>query len=841
MKNLTFFLGGYDLEMLTIRELINAEGLPYFDGELDWSSATVIAYKEGIRATRLRGNTPVLVELRIDPKNESDRELSDGAIIVDHHGPRAGENEPTSLEQVFKLLELPQERWTRWMDLVSANDRGHVPAMQLRGATTEEMAAIRAEDRRAQGMTPEEEAEAERGIANRELLFWDTLAIVRISHHRSSAVADKIEPILGGPGPVNCIVVSPDEINVYAVGALIEALLVRFPKELGSWSGGNMPKRGYWGLKHVDATEVVEVCCSALGLTLAFGDPANKPGSFSRFVLPFAYSTQPYKGPASDIHFKAHEPEELPARCKYLTHETARVLFDRAGWFELEAADEPKTAEDCKKMANGDTVKEKACMDKKGQILALKLKFSVSEGREISVGVAPPRLILFEDKALATKHKPSQDLDRTQNPDLLQVGFLILELFFADGQNGVVELSDLLKLNELFRYWQEPFSGHKVENMDALASELFQQLGRQWRLADSKTEHDCYFSRWEDLLQIPVQMKPNEWVSLVPKCWQEEARSFVLGNTADVDKSRGWAVYADNRSFVWTCALLSGGGNQLRKAVSSPGEPASELGHWIKLLNVDTPRGSRDEVHHTTEFERDWAHCRTYRRWEEWGTFYGFSYHSGAMLGPVLKNSPLWKHFGQMYFDQVMLLLYVRVVLFRFSERLTTISSKARDTERDSRKHDKWQEDFSDLRWAFVLFTNLYRFPLLSNQQQGVEMYAKAREAMDVDELFGEVQKEIQDCQEYIEMEKTSELTHKTTLLTAVATIGLTLSLVIAFGSMDAVKSFGYVPNLFAWIFMSIVLVVFILILSASLVFWRGIMDFVEWLAKLRKKKNEQD
>jgi hypothetical protein len=28
------------------------------------------------------------------------------------------------------------------------------------------------------------------------------------------------------------------------------------------------------------------------------------------------------------------------------------------------AADEPKTAEDCKKMANGDEAKEKACLDK---------------------------------------------------------------------------------------------------------------------------------------------------------------------------------------------------------------------------------------------------------------------------------------------------------------------------------------------------------------------------------------------------------------------------------------------------------------------------------------------
>ena len=48
----------------------------------------------------------------------------------------------------------------------------------------------------------------------------------------------------------------------------------------------------------------------------------------------------------------------------------------------------------------------------------------------------------------------------------------------------------------------------------------------------------------------------------------------------------------------------------------------------------------------------------------------------------------------------------------------------------------QWRQAFQSLRRDFAMFTNLYEFPLLSNQQQGVEMYEKARENMDVGQLL---------------------------------------------------------------------------------------------------------
>jgi len=147
----------------------------------------------------------------------------------------------------------------------------------------------------------------------------------------------------------------------------------------------------------------------------------------------------------------------------------------------------------------------------------------------------------------------------------------------------------------------------------------------------------------------------NYW-RLFPGKWAESARGFVSGKD---ETDPGWAIYSDNRTFVWTCAIMKNGGNELRTVFNKPGGKASGFGYWIKLLNVDQPGKDVGETNESTCFEEKWAEERTYKRWEEGGTFYGFNYHCGAMLGPRLEEPPLWKHFGQMYFDQTLLLCVI--------------------------------------------------------------------------------------------------------------------------------------------------------------------------------------
>ena len=112
-----FFLGGQDLEMLTIRKLLVDSGQTYLDKSLGWG-VKASAYAKEIAMIHQDGITPVLVELEIDIK------LPESAVVVDHHNDRSGEE--ASILQVAQLLGIMP---TRDQILVAANDSGYIPAM----------------------------------------------------------------------------------------------------------------------------------------------------------------------------------------------------------------------------------------------------------------------------------------------------------------------------------------------------------------------------------------------------------------------------------------------------------------------------------------------------------------------------------------------------------------------------------------------------------------------------------------------------------------------------------------------------------------------------------------
>lgn len=503
-------------------------------------------------------------------------------------------------------------------------------------------------------------------------------------------------------------------------------------------------------------------------LELICGDPNAKQDSFkgasySRFVLPFAYRPeQDSTLSTAQLYFAPAPPDDQILREAYLTQETADVLFKRARWMQFQ-----------------------------GPAEHWNVTVSGRDGQALTVTIASPWLVLFESPdRLEDNPAPSEE-------DLLRTGFLLVELYFPEGQDNRPNLDELLTINELFRYWRSPFPRHaEVKGYKRLLDDVPLKLtDPQSPLIKDCPTADIYLERWASFLELPIKLG-NDIGRLFPVHWDKDTRAWVIPDQGlstqektTAAKSRGWAVYADERAFVWTCALLEKGGNELRQtfkhaehAADAPAPPWS-FGHWVKLLNVDPPEKagaeekpppSQEELvrrtHNSRRFEQAWAKERTYLRWAELGTFYGFAYHGGAMLAEPMDEPPLWRHFGQMYFDQVLLLLYLRVTLFRFSTRLNEISATAMKRSGHAKNNKEWLEQFQQLRWAFMHFTNLYQFPLISNQQQGIEMYALARKVMDVDEFYREVKEEIHNANDY--------LTAKTTMkLTEVATIVLPLVL----------------------------------------------------------------
>jgi hypothetical protein len=447
--------------------------------------------------------------------------------------------------------------------------------------------------------------------------------------------------------------------------------------------------------------------------------PTGGAGSFTRFVLPFAYQPEAWAGsekpPAAYREDPGVDAGRMLARREYFTSDTGTVLFERAKWCALSASPE--------------------CHEIKGRF-----------GKTLLIAMMPPRLVLFEWPE--PKEPPHLQMAR----DIMRTGFLLVDVQFLDG-DAKWDFEDVLAFNETFRYWRRPWPGQESEN----------RAGYVYRdMVPGFDEHAPYFNRWADMLRHPVQLGGKQY-SLFPGAekgdgWFAEAMNWQQSSQG----KPGWIPYADNRTFVWSCALF-------QKSVAPIQKPDDvEYGRWVKFLNVDPPRAPLEGA---TRFERNWADDRTYYRWSEFGSLYGFSYHSGVLLAPSDPKLNLACHFSDMYFDMVLLLFYLRVSCFRFSRELCKISEQLPKTE--SKERGKYLKDLRRLRLSFALFTNSYQFPLLSNQQQGLEMYEIAKKSLDVEELFHEVRDKIRSVHEYIELQVAHHQNRAVLDLTLVAQFGL--------------------------------------------------------------------
>lgn len=240
-NNMVVFCGGYDGEMIAIINICREAGVEVMDKHLGWG-ASVDSYTDEIEKAISEGMTPVLVEL-------GGAEQVNGAIIVDHHNENVGK--PASILQILDLLG---EKPTRKQMLIAANDSGYIPGMLALGATAEEIAEVRMLDRSAQGITPEQEAEAERAIAAAEEV--NGVTIIRMAHSKTATVCDRL---FNPEREQRLLILSEDgESNFFGNGQLCKALQgndtgkktaegYTIYDHFGGWIGGNLPTSGFWG------------------------------------------------------------------------------------------------------------------------------------------------------------------------------------------------------------------------------------------------------------------------------------------------------------------------------------------------------------------------------------------------------------------------------------------------------------------------------------------------------------------------------------------------------------------------------------------------------------------
>ena len=232
-----------DLEAKTIIEMLEREGEKYLVTGQTWGASwekLEEEIKNELKEALENGTEVYGIELQGN---------SNGAINIDHHiyGEDDRRSPKSSIEQVADILG---KELTLDEKFVSANDKGYIPAMEELGEKLkinpkdlkEIIANIRMRDRETQGITSEQEAQAEEAIKKLgELKEKRNYISIDLPHSKTSTVTDRLYGKYD-----NLLVTSEDgETNFFGKTEIIKMLSERFPN---GWSGGSLDQgSGYWG------------------------------------------------------------------------------------------------------------------------------------------------------------------------------------------------------------------------------------------------------------------------------------------------------------------------------------------------------------------------------------------------------------------------------------------------------------------------------------------------------------------------------------------------------------------------------------------------------------------
>ncbi len=259
-----FLLGGYDLEMLTIKNILLQEGFiegkSIFDKKLKWG-AKLSSYKEELQHLP---NHSIIYGVEL----EEDMTLPLNYKRIDHHNNFSDKD--ASLLQVLKLLG---KEPTREQELIIANDIGHIEAMKCMGASDEEVKQIRQRERTIQGVTQADEEQALKEIETAE--EKNGIYIIKTTLNTFSPIVDNFEkrPLL---------VYSQDSLTYYGEISFLKENYTNQLEKKEAYHG-----RGYFGFdeKYLKGENIEKIIKE-----LVEGD-CNQTNilSYHNFMFPFRF------------------------------------------------------------------------------------------------------------------------------------------------------------------------------------------------------------------------------------------------------------------------------------------------------------------------------------------------------------------------------------------------------------------------------------------------------------------------------------------------------------------------------------------------------------------------
>lgn len=632
MSKRIFLLGGNDLEMTTIKNLLVNAGEQFETHDLRWGNAKLSSYEKTLEEY---GNSPDYQIYGIE-LNE-DIPHPDNYVRIDHHNDFA--NKPSSLEQVAKLLDLAMDRH---MQLVAANDSRYIPGMIKLGASREEIDDIRRADRAAQGVSEDEDER----LAEESLKSCkgdaSNLYVVKSLTSKFSAICDRMYPYR------RLLIYNDDVAEFYGEG--VNDLTSLFKSELDAkkmYHGGG--DSGY------------------LGTVSGAYSKEEIAGIVDKIRTHFMYSYHIFYFP-----FKWAKKDVTEGTMTQLTDFSQIRFLNNGKWVR------PAVAESQENDGNK-TDKNNVSLD--AQVLYNEKNYYFRFVHDVlyDSGDGNDNLVMhFERKEpqekdvrylikVSGREKPySLNVDAI-NINLYKTGVGMMSFYLRNDDESQCDTRDILNINQYGRRILPPFWSEVNAEKRQELSEYLEISGLDTEISKEDFKSYTVDEPWTATSMLDSLLKDlTDNLTLTPVI---DDRMFVMSLYKNDDMSRLSLSAAD--------------------AYCNPSSPFSEF--WYKYLFVDTgwPTCQNDEM------MRDLLRTHTYLRWQKWNSLYGVSRYSFVYLTNSGVPSYLVDYFMTTYARMMEIALVQRASVLCFSNEVTTLTKRGDWTlEKLSEHVDSLNEEY---------------------------------------------------------------------------------------------------------------------------------------------------
>jgi len=694
-----FLLGGHDLEMITIRDILKENNISFEDKKLNWG-AKLSDYKDVIEANKEK--TVYAVEL------EEDMELPSNYYRIDHHNDCL--DREASILQVLKLLNIePNEVQKR----IAANDSRYIPGMQCIGSTNDQIHIVRENDRRAQNVPIEDDAIGAEDVKNRKVENSIDIVYAHTSHF--STITDSLYFDVDEKERKTKTIIYT-EIKIVFYGFLLtdlKKLLKKFDLEESSYYFGG-GEEGFIGIKDnvldkKQISKLVELCIS--------NNKEQKESeiySYHTFMLPFRFDKI-----MENINntYRYYQKQDISKRVSI--DESMKSLLESDGWEHKPFSIQNNF--DYNEYAYfysfiRDTIYNKDEFKEGNTSYFFEKEY---EGGEFNIKIKEKTYEL-ELEGLSLR--------------MFETGIAIFSIEVSNRKFSQSKMNDILKINDFARRIYAPYLGKWDTKANWTQSPKDSQLPEYVKVVlPNGTVYEDDFC--QEYIGVPDDIKISKYIlKLLGK------NTF----TTHTDKIEQYLIQPviDDRMFV-----LSWYGNDVCSKNMKDDKYIDDP-KWYEYVFVD---GDGITVHNK-KMQKELIVNSTYDRWMNYKnglTLFGLSRYSFVCLTNGLsfnRDVLSLPHMKTMYFQMFTLLLATRASTLRFSEEVTALSDIKNETD------DNFSEKVSSLYKYYIRFVNKIYFREVTAQEQGIELYDKASELMNIERDVKSLDEEIAELHTYVSM-----------------------------------------------------------------------------------------